>query len=451
MRIVPLVPILLVLSTFAGAWALVLGWWQARDHVPSIPEMALYLLALPLSLTGGFWFLRRFFDMLRNPSASPVRSAADAGSDTPAQAPASPTLLHAGALALAAPHADSPARLLAAVADHLRPELDQHLRDDDGYPILSARAEAADENAAQLPVALTSEARRALSLLDASLHETLSAVTPLSAENGPVRRLSIFWALPAHWPTAWHGALRDWLTGHVLHDHALPPVHIAFKAYDDGATLLNDVTSGAATLPDDTLLLVCSADSAIGEQSVSRWHAAARLHTAARPDGLIPGEAAASLVLCGRAIAEVHPDIFNTAIGATATTSRQRPLAHRRGDHAALGEALSDASAAAGIEIAGVAALVADSGHHGSTIGELLRAAGEHCPEAGGDACAALGTVCGSATPAGTLLALVSACAKAGESNAPVLCVSHTHDTRIAAIAAVPAALAGAPHHSEMA
>lgn len=442
-RIPMLAPVLLVVATFAGAWMLVLGWWQASDHAPTTAEIGLYLFALPLSLSGGFWFLRRFFDMLRTPTAATAAAPAAVSADSGTAPGAAVARLHVGTVAIAAPHAADPPALLAAIADNRRPQLDPQLCDGDGYPILAARAEVAEGDIAALPVTMSAEARRALALLDAPLRAALAGAAEAFTANTGAKRLSILWSLPAQWPPAWQAALRDWLAGSVLVDYELPQTHVHLRACDSGNTLLHDLAGTVAGLPADTLLLVCACTSNIGEATVARWLSASRLYTTTHTDGLVPGEAAAAVLCASSELAAGSPQIFPCAIGAAADGARTQPPGGKRGDAAAVTEALMAASTAAGIDLATVTTLYADSAHHAHSLGELLNAAGECCPAIGDEDCAAVGTVCGSATPADALVALACACAAAADSQSPALCVSHTAERRITAVAVLPSALAG--------
>src|SRR5690606_4592531 len=117
--------------------------------MPSPLDLLLVMLGLPLLLLTGLWFGRRLFGR-RLLTRSPAAAAPDSAG-TPAAAPSSSASAAAPTLAILAsslrmPHGESPAALLAALErGNARATLDPELTGDDGYPIMSVRAAAADD------------------------------------------------------------------------------------------------------------------------------------------------------------------------------------------------------------------------------------------------------------------------------------------------------------------
>lgn len=131
-------------------------------------------------------------------------------------------------------------------------------------------------------------------------------------------------------------------------------------------------------------LLLTAADSALDQANVNELSVAGRLlHTRPTPGGLVPGEAAATLLIA-------PPDWTAPADVAALPVRLHRPALLQRGkpidaagkvDAEVLRQAIDQATKAARLPIACVAALVCDADQHSPRVNELYGATSEDLPQ----------------------------------------------------------------------
>ncbi|MEO7497265.1 MAG: hypothetical protein ABIT83_17340, partial [Massilia sp.] len=203
------------------------------------------------------------------------------------------------------------------------------------------------------------------------------------------------------------------------------------------ARLAHHLTLGDAPL---TAMLVACA-SHIDDASVADWAAAGTLFGAARPQGLIPGEGAAGLLLTDVRQARALDDNAWTLLHTVAEARRDASAdAAKRADPAVLAALVDKLLARAALPAAQLAMLVADTGHRNSRVMELMALASAAAPQL--DAVADVLRVGAGAGTCGTvpyMTALALAHQQAQERAAPVLCISNEDPYRRSAALIVPA------------
>lgn len=423
------------LLTLLLVWALVLGWWQANDVQPGARDLALYLLLLPLALLGGYGLLRGFIGHLQAPTA-PAAQVRD-----PARDPGVPSredrlsLNLLGATLASAPGRSADAILDALAAGH-RPGLDPVLRDEAGFPIFTARVTDLDPaaftaqpaNAGLPPAFREGEARRALALLAGILPELLDQAGEHLGPRPEGARVRLHWLVPARWATAHHPDLARWLAG--LLPARLPTVielHPVVAEADGLQALDRLVLAAGDAAGNPDLLLLCAADSHVGETSVADWQARGRLFGPARPAGQVPGEGAVALLL---ASGPGPLRISRTSLGEAAA-----PPPAGRGVGATVAGLLGQRLAAWGAPAEDMQALVADGDHRQPGVAELMQALGSLLDDRDpAELCLRLGTACGTPGAAGDLLTVAVAAARARPGSGPVACLSNQHPHRRAVL-----------------
>ncbi len=445
---------LLLLITTVVIWALVLGWWQSSGHAPSKSESLLYLIALPLAIVGGFLLLNGFIHGLRNP---PESKAADTAKEGPAPVEHTDAAerqlqlsIVAHALMTAAGN-DAPS-VIAAAGEGKAPKPDDELKDDDGFPVFAARTTGLDVatfTESISPFAQTQDwangLRRSLALADqvlaellVTVHETIDAHPAVS----PELRLDWIMDRPLEAPT--REALTRWLHETHLSAFASTPFQTNLHTATDDVSALQLIDSLALGLNREetpTIAIVLTSASNLDEAQVARWQAERHLFTAQHQVGQIPGEAAAGIALVTTQTAN--------RFGLESGPQVSRFNIHHRDKPADAGGKISAALCAQlcvdllrvfAIEPSAVAALTSDCDHRATRQAEALGVIDEsfEALEPSQDY-APLGSVCGSASPASALVALICAAETAVEKNAPVLALSVQHPTlRAAALLQVP-------------
>lgn len=485
--------ILLSALAFGGSWSGAVWYWRDTNRMPATGELATYLIALPLALLLGYWLVRKTATAWgERQSASPAPAANASGTGTgdaaAAAAQAQAATLRIAAASLRVPHGESAEALAEAMASNkARPDLDKELSDDDGFPVMAARAEGVDEQAieqeinawladsGQAAVHARPEFWRALALGTPVMRELatwagahqrladLASAQDMSLAGANARQaaqainaipmLQLVAMLPQEWNTPSRDTAGRWLQ-HQLVQAGWPQERIALNARTDlhpGPVLAALQNS---TEPCVAVLLACA--SHIGEQTVSTWSSEDKLFSAARPQGAMPGEGAAGLLLADAAQAALLAEGAKAAYGESAAADSYPLLAAvaagarsdnigqaRSGECAVLTQLAQQAlrplqapqppqtDAAPSAQPPSAAApsvplLVADTGHRGARVMELMAAASAVQPQL--DAAKdilALGNATGQAGGAGFLAALALARHESQTRGEPVLCIAN--------------------------
>src|SRR5450830_17682 len=457
-------PLLLIAAAFGASWIGAIWYWRASNRIPATSDLVLYLLLLPLALLLVLWIGRKIH-------RSVTAGAAAAATATPAAADAAPadTAPPVGIAMLAAsvraPHGASPDELLAALADGAaRPELDNTLYDDYGFPIMTARIADIDVDALREDMAPWLEARgidpavfndeqwRALHAGSAVVQELAAALTehPHLLEHearldtrtpSPLPLLQLLPLWSAAWPVADRNTAEQWLA-HVVAQAGWPKERIATLAAAMPAAeapadvvavlaaLLARVRAPAAsqnTSPAaSTLALVLACDSHLSEAGIDRLSGVGMLFAAQRPQGQMPGEGAAGLLLADAVQAALlHPRDGEVLLRAVASAQLSNSAdAAGRPDAAVLGQLAKDVLATSRCDSAAVLALSTDTDHRTGRVMETMGVLSNVVPQL--DATLDLvnvGAACGSCGLVTYLTALALARQQVIERGGPVLCL----------------------------
>lgn len=438
---------LVLALVFGVVWLAVIIWWQESHTLPTGMDIGLYLFALPLALIAAGWAGKRIVQARREARANPAPAAADGDGQAAPAAPATARLVVLASTARAALGND-PATIHAAVAEQQRPALDASLMNAKGFPVFSARAAHLDtallRDAAagnQAPqAAQVEDVIRAAALLgevvqtlsrEARAH-VLESCTPERDDAWPLLQLEL--VLPAQWPEA----ARDYAFGQARAAAVWPTTRLTMRphaAQDALASdsLLRQLAHEPVTPAIATLRLVAAADSYIDANRVQDWEAQGALAGNATPQGRIPGEAAAGLLLdLALGMQDPAAPIAQPAPPADALALTLSPTAQRatRADaRGAINEPMLAALATQFLErqaqpADAIAALVSDADHRGSRPLEAAGLASALFPALDPNQdCLAVGAACGYTGAASHLLTLAVAGEACAQSEAPVLAV----------------------------
>ena len=430
---------LLAAAVFVLCWGGAIAYWRSAEHGPATGDLLLVLLAVPLAVLGAVWLGKKLV------AARPVAGAA-AGTTTTAQpAAATPPIppLAILATALRAPHGDSPDALAAAIAGNgARPDLDPELIDDDGFPVTSARSDAAVDAALQEEVHewlilngmaelhFGSAQWRALTLGTAVVRDLANeAVMQWMPPEGTPPPLRLLPLLPAGWTVEQRHAAGLWFR-HTVAQFGWPVDSLTrIDAPLDAApaAILGQCAAadGAHAQQVATILVACA--SCIEQETVDGWSANGLLQTSTRAQGRIPGEGAAGLLLTsldaagridGAVFAQLYPMVearreISADSGKRADTKRMAELAQR-------------AVQAAGLALADLACVAADTDHRTSRGLELMGCISSTLPDLDTTAdVLRTGVATGSCGAVPFICALVLAHHVALARNAPALFVSN--------------------------
>lgn len=430
---------------FGGCWAGAVWYWRANNSTPAAGDLLLSLLALPAALLLAFGIGRKLVAM----RAAPPAAAATA---EPAQAaaalPSTPPLAIL-ASSLRSPHGASVEELSAAIADNTaRADLDQELVDEDGFPVMVARSSDATDEVLQEEITewlvdngmaalrFSDEQWRALTMASAVAGELASqAAHDLIPRDGAAPTLQLIPVLPEEWRIEQCRAAGMWLQ-HTVAQFGWPAVSITLAAPTQTGAVAATPCSIVAELarralagdrPMVAMIVACA--SHIGEASVADWAANASLFTSAQPQGLIPGEGAAGLLLTDLRLAQSIEGAAFALLDRFEETRRETSADDsRRADTALLGDLADKAMKRGATAPLDVAMIVADTGHRASRVLELMGLASSAMPQLDADAdVVRVGVASGTCDAVPLVTALALARHHALERCAPVLCISNEH------------------------
>lgn len=445
---------MLVLVLFAVVWLAVIIWWQESRTLPTGVDIGLYLFALPLALLGAFWAGARIVRAARSPKAAPAQARTEA----PAEAPASPAELRLIAVAARAAAGADVAAISEALAEQKRPELDAELKTPQGFPIFAARVPDMDDMALYAvareqgapPDALAAATLRVTALLAdiarALTHDAHSRVTeldvPAREEDWPRLRFDVL--MPADWSeaarqralAAVRAAAGVWPDARI--DAAEHPARDAMAA----DLLLRQLAAGPRDAKaEPQWRIVLAGDGYIDAEQVAHWSSASTLLTHANPQGRVPGEAAAGLLLA-------PPDAEADLRVTLSPVLQRQKSADARGAQAEapLVDLARDLLETAKVAPDSVAHIISDADHRGSRPLEPLTVASQlftHLDAA--KDCQSVGLACGHTGAAASLLALAVAGETCMQFDQPVLTLTLQDPAlRSAALVSRPAASATA-------
>lgn len=307
---------------FVATWATVIMYWRSSGTTPNGMQMLAYLGVLPMGLSGAGYMLRgmlsRSVDKVVGASASadeasPVATVASTGATVPSIA------ITAGSIHLAA-GADAGA-MLAAASALPRPQLDNRFRDANNLPIRVSAVADLEEwlvlSEREGDIDTFAYERRAMALLQPVLEQLLDSaylVMPAIVGGEEVvvaglrrreeERVENILTVELVVSPTWSDGLRHWSQA-WLQEQAVQAgldarrfdVRISvFECSGDVWAHLQRVVDALSSGTPRWHLLV-SSYSSIDAAVINSWMARGVLATAQNVDGLVPGEAAAGVLL----------------------------------------------------------------------------------------------------------------------------------------------------------
>lgn len=441
-------------AVFVLCWGGAVWYWHDNNTLPNTGDLVLYLLLLPLVLLFLIWFARKLILLAGAAPAAASTAPATAVAAPPEEAATMP-VLHIAAAALRLPHGASAPELRDAFADNAaRPTLDDDLKDDHGFPVMTARVQGLDTGATEAAMTawrtgqglpdprFNDEQWRALALgaevavelgQAATAHQQLygyAEATPAARAALALPTLQLLPLLPTSWDLGQRLAAGRWLL-HLVEQQGWPADRLALSAAGergsaDPLVLIGQLAQHSAreSLPYLVMLVACASN--VGETTIDAWSSQGILFTARNQRGQIPGEGAAGLLLA---------DPAQAALLDAATTPQLHGAVHgTRAASADVGQTdakdliglATDAMTSAASSANEVQLVTSDTDHRGSRVGELMATANAATPHLDA-ATQVLGVAaaCGQAGAVGAVAALVLAQQDALASASHVLYVSN--------------------------
>ncbi|MBQ5949721.1 hypothetical protein [Massilia sp. ST3] len=357
------------------------------------------------------------------------------------------------ATSLRLPHGATAEALAGAIAEEkTNIDLDPDLLDSDGFPIMAARSQDAVDEALQDEIAewlssaglstlrLSDEQWRALILGTGVARELAAhAASLLLHRDSTPPLLKLIPVLPSDWQAEQRNAVNKWFE-HLVLQFGWPAAHLSIAslpiateeaspaAFDQ---LAQDISSSAT--PVAALVIVCASN--IGQETVDQWAARAMLFTASRPQGRVPGEGAAGMLL-------TSPDSLSAEMEEFSMLRLETRDQKEAVSLEAMTKKVLDNAA---LHIADIAMVVADTGIHNKRVLELMQFATVSMPQLDGATdVVRVGAISGCCGDVPFLASLALAHHYACESKGPVLVIGN-EDPHHACASLVHAPVSPAP------
>ena len=469
----------------ALCWAVIILWWQATQQVVTVTDALSYLAALPLALLGCIGLTKRRSMRKSTPAGElPTQAAPTATEgDTGQQARALP-VLRAWAVTGCASTGDE---FIAALSKRrARPQPDEMLTDDDGFPLVAARA--ADLDTAHVEQAL------AQVVADGRLHDAPDAE---DWREAIIRSLALLGSLTnqiteeCSWLTSAPGdsiaeAEEAFVTLRGMsapQDSAAPSIHLHVKllapasllaherqfalsylrerllflqhsgrhlhvdlveARDDATAfaLANEFSAESERDRNARLLLLLACDSLLCPAVVEEWQADARLFNPRNPNGLMPGEAAFGILYANDTalqLLELEP-----ACHLTPVIRKQRDIsadAPAKPASSCLSQVVAEALNAARLSGSLIGTVATDTDHRSNRALECIAAMMHHTPQLDAiDNRLSVNEACGHLGAASAAGIMAAGVLQASDAAHPVLLFNVSHALDRAAAVLIPAA-----------
>jgi hypothetical protein len=387
----------------AACWGSAISYWRTTQRMPAAGELMLYLFGLPLFMVLAFWSGRK---LIAKRAGTPAAAVASTPGKSATEQPQSASLAIL-ATSLRLPYGGSAEECAAAIADNkARPDLDQELLDDDGFPVMAARSSDAVDEALQEEITewlarngmaelhLSDEQWRALTLASSVAGELGShSASELIPQEGSPPKLRLVLSLPAEWNMNQRRAAGMWLK-HTVTQFGWPAEHISLseealadsEAIITPTAILNRLARDAEATVVPMVAMVVACASHIGDETIARWAANGTLFTSLHPGGAIPGEGAAGLLLTDlRQAGSIEGAAF-VQLPAMEEARRDSSADEvRRVDSKLLAELTERALKRSSTGLSDVAMVVADTAHRSSRALELMGFVSAAMPHLDGD------------------------------------------------------------------
>ena len=372
---------------FFCCWGGVIAYWRLHRSAPAAPDMAVYLLALPAALLLLFWGAGKVVA-----SRQPVPAAASGtGPQRAGAVPAQAAPLAILAAALRSPHGASVGELAAALAaNRTCAALDPALVDADGFPVMTARSTEAHDDMLRADIGtwlrhkgmaalqFSEDQWRALTLASAVTSDLVMRATDELVDGDAVApMLQLMPLLPDDWQAGQRRVAAMWLR-HTAAQFGWPVDRICIDAAAStdpapAAAFARLARSGDHPAPALALVVACA--SHLSQQRVDDWAARGLLFSPSRPDGLIPGEGAAGLLVANLAQARSIESMAYVLLDRIEETRLDAAA-----DAAPLSTLLESVCGRAGVGSEEIAMVIGDAGRHPDRLLELTGFVGAALP-----------------------------------------------------------------------
>ncbi|WP_434107961.1 hypothetical protein [Paraburkholderia caffeinilytica] len=302
-----------VAAAFISVWLVTVLYWKATYHVPSVKELILNGVGVPLLLLAGIAGIRKGFAPAHRPAPSPEPRTVEAPAEVPGNDPSLTWTMALLDASMRLPAGMNAEEVLALAREGKVVGLHPTLQRLDGAKVFAGSAASIwgddlDDGLLTLEVAASwnDEQRRAMLLAAETIDELMQrhATTPVTPPNDtrhaapPPFKLHLL--LPERW-RADASTLAAWLDLHLERGHWRPgvePAKVIFTAHPvEALTALDALNLELHQQRSAVRHIVLACDSSLSQQTVNALDGAGQLFAHNRPNGHVLGEGACALLL----------------------------------------------------------------------------------------------------------------------------------------------------------
>lgn len=387
---------IVMLVVIAVCWGGAIWYWRAAPSAPTSNDLAAGLLALPFGVLLLLWLGKKAALSGNTPVATKAVAPLSSQAEPPIQSLPPYAIL---TTALRLPHGSSTEELATVIGKNkAQPDVVTELLDDQGIHLMcNCRDDAVDDvlldeiSAWQAQTGMAdphfNQAQwRALSLGTAVMRDlSWNANTKLIDADGSTPQLHLLPVLPSEWSAEQRSTAGKWFE-HIVLSAGWPLKNFScmdILAESSSAALpklLDQFAAGAASANETLAAIVIACDSNIDQEIVDQWAEKATLFTPLQPDGFVPGEGAAGMLLIGQRQAQfIEGGVYSLA---DSVQEAPRDASVRKGvpskfPHDVARRALE----CSGISLADIGMIVGDASQRDHCMTELMGFAAEATPQ----------------------------------------------------------------------
>lgn len=303
----------LIILMVTLVWLAVISRWLIINRVPNTLDILLYLIGLPLLLLFTYVAVNKTARVVKERLISKDEPTLTSSSSEPEEDPTLSWTLPFIALDFILPQGESADELIAACKESKRPTPHESLQDNQYNPAFIADIKNIDIQS--IEESLPSDAKPwpdaykrnlllaeklVIRLLDKHLDKLrLKPIDDATATQTPL--LQIDWLLPHHWATSHCVAAEVWLAQQLsAHSWSSPEIQLRSRTISAKSNILMEVDELNLAYHKETLQLprlLLVSDSSVDKETISAWDNKHMLYRPNTPEGLVPGEGAAGLLV----------------------------------------------------------------------------------------------------------------------------------------------------------
>jgi hypothetical protein len=459
---------------FSLVWLAVIYHWRTNNRMPNGTDVVFYFIVLPMAILTAIWLSAKAWNFATGAigNSAPPTKLADESVAVNEHAAVKERALSIALLASAikTAHGSSAEELTANLkTNEARLDLDPELTNQDGFPVLTGRINAIDENAQREALASWSELTgranlewsaeqlRAISIgsevtielaqqvINHPLLEPYIAAIARNRELPPLPMLQVMVMLPDNWIVEKRQFVLDWFFD-LIQQQGWPAEKISFRSALQSSPIralagIDQLMLDSFRLSQTCFAMAIACESHLGEDTIRDWEDTGKLFVGKNGDAgktQMPGEGAAGVLLADATQAQLMALETNVRLHRVVQNRRSKSI-DARGNvtDPMLHEMVHDALAMSQISADKISLISSDTDQRSSRIVELMAMGNKLFPDLDPSTqYFKLASHCGDMGAVSSLAALVLGHFQVVSEEEPALCISNIdpHERTVAVL-----------------